>query len=65
MKREGTFNAYAKGNLADGESLRDPVTLAGDDDALEDLDTGTVTFNNLHVNLYVVTRTKRGDAFTH
>ncbi len=37
--------------LANSECLADAGTLATDDDALEDLDTALVTFDNANVNL--------------
>src|SRR4029453_4563257 len=58
VNREGTLNADAEGNLADGEGLADTLALAAKDEALENLDTGVLAFDDVHVNLEGVTRTE-------
>ena len=64
MDGEGALNTDAEGDLADGEGLRDAAALARDDDALEDLDAGTRSLNDLDVDLEGVPRTEGGDVVT-
>ena len=52
---ESTLYTDAEGNLADGESLADTSTLTTDADALEELGTLVVTFDNLYFNVQGVT----------
>src|SRR5690625_442598 len=63
--REGTLHADTKGDLADGEGLTHASTLTGNDYALEDLNTSTFAFNNLHVHLDGVTGAEVGDVVTN
>ena len=60
MNGEGTLNTNAEGNLADGEGLANACTLAANDEALEDLDTVVLTFNDLNVNVQGVTGPNAG-----
>src|SRR5699024_7229953 len=53
---EHALDADAEGHLADAEGLAHAVALATDDVALEDLDTGAVALDDLHVHLDVVAR---------
>gem|GEM_PF-5741590 len=61
VNREGTLNAHAEGNLADGERGGHTVTATSDHDTLEDLDTRAVTFDDLDVHLEGVAGSERGD----
>jgi hypothetical protein len=58
---EGTLNADLERNLANGESLANSVAAAGDYNSLEDLDTAAVTFNDVYVNLDVISGTEVWD----
>jgi hypothetical protein len=58
MDWELTFHTNTKGNFTNCVSLTDSATLATNHDTLENLDTGTVTFDNADVNLEVVAGTK-------
>jgi hypothetical protein len=51
VERENTLNAFAVGNLADGERSIHTGTATSEDDACEDLDTLFATFHNAGVNL--------------
>ena len=51
VHREGTLNTDTEGHLTDGEGLANAAILATDYDTFEDLHTGLVTFDNLHVNV--------------
>ena len=64
MNGEGTLNTNAEGNLTDGEGLPNACTLAANDEALEDLDTVGLTFNDLNVNVQGVTGAEGGDVVT-
>ena len=64
MNGEGTLNTNAEGNLADGEGLANACTLAANNEALEDLDTVVLTFNDLNVNVQGVTGAECGDVVT-
>ena len=48
--RESAFDAFAKGNTANGESFLDVTTFTGDDDTGEDLGALFVAFANLSGN---------------
>ena len=61
VNREGTLHADAEGNLADGERLADAVALAAHHEALEDLDTGVLAFDDVDVNLDGVTGAELGN----
>src|SRR4051794_21847161 len=61
VHREGTLHADTEGDLADGEGFADAVTLAAQDEALEDLDAGVLAFDDVHVHLDGVTRAERGN----
>jgi hypothetical protein len=56
VKREGTLNASSKADFADSECLAKTATMATDYDTLENLNTGTGTFNDSNVNFYVIAR---------
>ena len=60
MDGEGALDADAEGDLTDREGLRDATSLACDDDALEDLDAGTGSLNDLDVDLEGVPGRKEG-----
>src|SRR5690606_11177241 len=62
---EDALHADAEGDLADPEGLADAVALAADDVALEDLDTGAVALDDLHVDLDVVAGAEVGDVVAH
>ena len=50
MDGEHLLHAHAVGDAADGDGLPDAAVLLGDDGALEDLDTLTGAFLDLHVH---------------
>ena len=50
MEREGSLDADAERLLADGERLADACALPLDDDALEDLDSTALAFDDLEVH---------------
>jgi hypothetical protein len=52
---ESTLDANLERNLANGEGLADALARTTDYDALEDLNTAAVTFDDVYVNLHVVT----------
>ena len=58
MYWEGTLNADLERDLANGEGFANSVSAAGDYDSLEDLDTATVTLNDVYVNLDVISGTE-------
>ena len=51
VHREGPLDPDTERHLADREGLADTRAVAADDDALEDLDTGAVAFDDLDVHL--------------
>ena len=55
VHRELTLHTHLEADLADDEGLANASTLTAEDNALEDLDTRTVTFNDVHVHLDGVT----------
>src|SRR5690606_20114395 len=57
---EHALHADAEGDLADAEGLAHAVALTADDVALEDLDTGAVALDDLHVHLDVVAGAEGG-----
>src|SRR5690606_6301023 len=57
---EHALHADAEGDLADAEGLAHAVALAANDVALEDLDTGAVALDDLHVHLDVVAGAEGG-----
>src|SRR5699024_6116020 len=61
VQREGPLHADTEGRLADREGLADATAGAGEDDTLEDLDTGPVPLDHLHVHLDRVTGAEIGD----
>jgi hypothetical protein len=61
---ESTLYANLEGDLTNGEGLADSVARATDYNTLEDLHTATVTFNNVYVNLYVVSNAEGRDVVT-
>ena len=65
MKREGTLDAAAEGDLADGEGLASALAAHADDVALEDLLTLTVALDDAIVNLDVVANLDRGDVLAN
>jgi hypothetical protein len=58
VKWESTFYTSSKADLADCESLTKATTMATDYDTLENLNTGTGTFNDSNVNFYVIAGTE-------
>src|SRR4051812_830821 len=54
VHREGALDADAEALLAHGEGLADPVALALDDDALEDLRTATRALDDLEMHAHAV-----------
>jgi hypothetical protein len=58
---ESTLNANLERNLANGEALANSVTRLADYDALENLNTAAVTFDDVYVNLNGVTGTESWD----
>src|SRR5690554_4857105 len=63
VHREGTLHAYAERHLADLEGLTNAVALTVNDVAVEHLDTGTRTLDDLDVSLHVVTGAEVGNVF--
>jgi hypothetical protein len=61
VKRECALYASSKANFADCESLAKSTTMAANYDALENLNTGTGTFNDSNVNFYVIARAEIWD----
>lgn len=61
---ELTLDSHLERNLANVERLANPVTVTADNDALENLDTATVTFNNVYVNLHRVADAEVGNVAT-
>ena len=55
MDGENLLNADAVGNTTDSDGLLDAAVLLGNDGTLEDLDTLTRAFLNLHVDTDGVT----------
>ena len=49
------LNANTIGDLANSKGLTDARSGSGDDDSLEHLNTGLVSFNDLDINLEIVT----------
>ena len=58
MHWEGALDTNLERNLANGESLANAFSRAADNDALEDLNTRAVTFDDVYVNLDGVTSAK-------
>jgi hypothetical protein len=56
VKRECALYASTKADLADSECLAKSTTVATDYDTLENLNTGTGSFNDSNVNFYVIAR---------
>ena len=61
VHREGALDAHLEADLADREGLANAVSRAADDDALEDLDTGTVALGDVDVHLDGVAGGEGGD----
>src|ERR1043165_9588597 len=61
IQREHALDADTAGDLAHGEHLARAAALAGDDDALEDLDALFVAFLDLHVDLDRAARSEVGN----
>src|SRR5450759_1477855 len=61
VQREGALDADAEAHLANRVRLADTAAVATDDNALEHLDAGTRAFNDLDVDLDVVTGAERRD----
>ena len=61
VDRENLFHADAVGQAADGDGLFDAAVLLGDDGALEDLNTLTGAFLDLHVDANGVAHQDLGD----
>ena len=55
MNTLDTLDAHTEADLADREGLTNTVTLATDDDALENLDPRARALDDVDVNLHVVT----------
>lgn len=55
MHRELTFHTHTEGNLADIEGGTQAITLAGDNNTLERLGTGAVTFHHAYIYPHGVT----------
>src|SRR3954447_1076025 len=60
VDREGALDAHTEGDLADREGPADAGALQLDHHALEDLDTGPVALDDLHVHLDRVTGPEGG-----
>ena len=58
VHREGSLDADLEADLTHGEGLANAVTLATDDDALENLDPRARALDDVHVHLDVVTGTE-------
>jgi hypothetical protein len=58
---ESTLNTNLEGNLTNGEGFANTVTGATNNYALENLNTAAATFNDVYVNLHVVTNAERWD----
>lgn len=61
IDREGPLDADARGDLADGEGLRDATATALDDHAFEDLVTFFFVLDDADVHFDGVARGERGD----
>src|ERR1043165_5394777 len=61
IQRQHALHSDAAGDFAHGEHLARAAALAGEDDALEDLDALFVAFLDLHVHLDRVARREVGD----
>src|SRR3954469_21158578 len=64
VQREDALDALAEADLADGERGAEAPVRAGDADALEILDAGTVAFDHLHADAERVARAKFGNGTT-
>jgi hypothetical protein len=62
VKWKSTLNASSKANLADSECLAKSTTVSTNYDTLENLDTGTASFDNSNVYFYVIARAKIWDS---
>src|SRR3954447_6217119 len=62
MQGERTLDPDAEGLLADGEGLADPLALALDDHALEDLRAATRALDDLEVDLDAIPGLEAGHA---
>ncbi len=58
---ELTLDTDLEADLADGEGFADAIALTTRDDTLENLDTAAAAFNDVDVDLHVVTDTEIGD----
>jgi hypothetical protein len=63
MYWESTLNANTVGNFTNSESFTDAITLATDNNSLENLKTALVTFDNANMNLELIAGTKLWDVF--
>ena len=61
VQREDAFDADAEADLADGDRLTGSAVLAGDADALKDLEAFLVAFLDADVHLEGVARGKSGN----
>ena len=64
VNREGTLNTNTERNLANGEGLAHTRALAANNEALENLHTAVLTFNNVHVNVEGVAGGELGNVVT-
>ena len=64
MNGEGTLNTNTERNLANGEGLAHTRALTANNEALENLHTAVLTFNNIHVNVEGVTGGELGNVVT-
>jgi hypothetical protein len=58
---ESTLNTNLEGDLTNGEGLANAVARATDYYALENLNTAAVTFDDVYVNLHVVSNAESWD----
>ena len=61
VKREDPLDALAEADLADGEARAEPAIGAGDADALEILDSGTLAFDHANADTKRVAGAEFGD----
>ena len=54
MHRESTLHTNTERNLTNRKGLTDATVLTADNNTLENLNTGLVTLNDLHVNVHSV-----------
>ena len=64
VQRERTLHAHLEADFAHNEGFGDAVTRAGNHNTLEDLDTRTGTFDNVHVNFDGISGAEVGNIAT-